>query len=93
MTSEEWWAQTIERTYRGTENLNQIEPNEFPEVLPQATELLYRDIFGTKEGWVVKENVEYTLRKLAEWRDQGAGPKLAVVSNSDERLRNVLDGE
>lgn len=39
---------------------------------------------------MVKENVEYTLKKLKEWRDMGNGPKLAVVSNTDDRMHLVL---
>jgi hypothetical protein len=92
MSGKDWWAQTIEITYRTTKHLSQVEPEEFPLVLPAAVQYLYHDIFGTKKGWVLKENVVYTLQKLAEWRDQANGPKIGIVSNFDNRLPGLLAG-
>jgi FMN phosphatase YigB (HAD superfamily) len=70
--------------------LNQIEPEELEQLLPEVFNLLYDDVFGTKEGWIVKENVIYVLSKLKEWRDQGSGPKLGIISNFDERLVHIV---
>lgn len=58
--------------------------------MPEVFELLYDTIFSTKLGWRVKENAEYTLTKLRDWRDLGSGPKIGVLSNSDDRLWGVL---
>lgn len=58
--------------------------------MPALVDLIYETIFSTKYGWDVKEDVEYTLRKLIEWRDQGSGPKIGVISNSDSRLIDIL---
>eukprot|EP01038_Epipyxis_sp_PR26KG_P004677 gene4677-6571_t len=90
MSSREWWYAVVEKTYKTTENLNQIDHSEIDELLPELFERLYDDVFGTREGWILKENVEYTLNKLTEWRDQGSGPKLGVLSNFDDRLPNIL---
>ena len=55
LTSRQWWAIVIEQTYRNTEFLSGVEPDEWAQLLPDLTELLYETIFNTKEGWVVKE--------------------------------------
>ena len=36
--------------------------------------------------------MEYTLKKLTDWRDQGGGPKIGIIDNFDERLENILTG-
>lgn len=92
MTAKQWWFETVKKTYQGTEALNQIEPQELEVLLPGIFDVLYNDIFGSKRGWVLKEDVVYTLTKLRDWRDQGAGPKFGVVSNFDDRLPRILAG-
>ena len=92
MTSRQWWYEVVKRTYLTTQDLNQIDPEEMEKLLPAVFEMLYTEIFGTKEGWVLKEDVVYLLQKLQQWRDQGAGPKLGIVSNSDDRLLCILRG-
>ena len=93
MTSKQWWYEVVRNTYRGTKELTTIDHDELETVLPTVFNLLYEDIFNSAKGWLVKEDVEYTLIKLKEWRDQGSGPKIGVISNSDNRLKNVLTGE
>lgn len=93
MTSKQWWFEVVKKTYQTTKDLNQIEPDELEKLLPAVFDMLYNDVFGSKEGWVVKEDVVYTLQKLVEWREQGAGPKIGVVSNFDDRLPKILEGE
>lgn len=92
MTAEAWWRRVVEQTYLRTKHNTQLEPDEVAQVMPVAFDLLYKDIFGTGRGWVVKENVEYTLSRLKQWRDVGGGPLIGVVSNCDERLHTVLRG-
>lgn len=92
LTSKQWWYEVVSKTYKTTKDLNQIEPDELEKLLPAVFSMLYVDVFGTKEGWAVKEDVVYTLQKLAEWRDQGAGPKIGIVSNFDDRLPKIMDG-
>ena len=94
MTSEQWWMEVVRRTYRGTETLNNcLDEKEIEKVLPIAFNTLYNKVFNTKEGWVLKEDALYTVVKLREWRDQGAGPKIGVISNYDIRMKNILEGE
>lgn len=90
MTTREWWYQVVHNTYKGTENLNQISDSEMETLLPKVFEMLYKDVFSTKAGWLVKEDAIYTLNKLKDWRDIGAGPKIGVISNFDERLEIIL---
>ena len=83
----------VRRTFKGTETLaNCIDEKEIEKVLPYAFNFLYNKVFNTKEGWVAKEDSLYTLIKLREWRDQGAGPKIGVIANIDSRLHNILEG-
>ena len=82
----------IQTTYRGTQDLNQVSSEELDTILPQIFDLLYSKIFNSSEGWVLKNDVEYTLDKLVQWRDIGAGPKIGIISNFDERLHNILAG-
>jgi REG-2-like HAD superfamily hydrolase len=89
-SSKQWWTEQIEDTLRNTEGLVYVEPEEITALLPALAEFLYTDVFSTKEGWQVKEDVMYTLDKLRDWRDQGNGPKIGVVSNFDERLPSIL---
>jgi hypothetical protein len=63
MKSIDWWARVVEKTYLNTPLIT-LSPEEIHSVLPQSTEILYKEVFGTKEGWTVKENVEFTLSKL-----------------------------
>lgn len=94
MTSEQWWMEVVRRTYRGTETLNNcLDEKEIEKVLPVAFNTLYNKVFNTKEGWVLKEDALYTVVKLREWRDQGAGPKIGIISNYDVRMKNILEGE
>jgi len=90
MTSRQWWDIVIEKTYRTTEYLTEIESDEWPQLLPELTELLYEKIFNSGEGWAVKEDVEFTLQKLRDWRDLGGGPRLGVIDNFDDRLDHIL---
>lgn len=92
LTSKQWWYEVVRNTYRGTKELTTIDHDELETLLPAVFNILYEDIFNSAEGWLVKEDVEYTLIKLKEWRDQGSGPKIGVISNSDNRLKNVLRG-
>lgn len=90
MTSRQWWFEVVKQTYLTTKHLSQVEPEELDELLPKVFDLLYDDVFGTKQGWALKDNVEYTLTKLREWRDKGAGPKIGVIANFDDRLHGIL---
>jgi hypothetical protein len=92
MTSEKWWQEVVLNTYLYTEGLNQLDEGEIRGLMPTVFPLLYKEVFGTKTGWTVKEDVIYTLNKLIAWCDQGSGPKLAVISNFDDRLSNILAG-
>jgi REG-2-like HAD superfamily hydrolase len=91
MKAEEWWLAVVTRTYKETELLDMcIMPDEMEQLMPEVFEMLYREVFSTVEGWDVKEDAVYTLTKLSEWRDQGSGPKLGVLSNTDDRLSTIL---
>jgi hypothetical protein len=93
MTSEMWWMEVVRQTFRTTETLdNCLDFKEIEKVLPVAFKILHQNVFNTKEGWVIKEDAAYTLQKLSEWRDQGGGPKIGVISNYDIRLNNILEG-
>ena len=92
MTSKQWWYEVVLNTYKGTQDLTTIEADELEKLMPVVFPMLYDEIFNTAKGWLVKEDVVYTLTKLKEWRDQGSGPKIGVISNSDNRLKNVLAG-
>jgi len=90
MSSRDWWFEVISKTYKSTQDLNTILPKEMDQLLPSVAKALYDNVFGAGEGWLLKEDALYTLEKLREWRDLGSGPKLAVVSNFDERLHDIL---
>lgn len=90
MTSKQWWYIVIRSTLVNTENNSLLSPEEIDSLMPQIFETLYSEVFSTTKGWVVKENVVYTLQKLKDWRDMGSGPKIGVISNFDERLQGVL---
>lgn len=78
-------------TYLNTRDISDVNPQEMEqEIVPKVFPFLYEEIFGSEEGWVVKEGVEYTLEKLVQWRDQGGGPKIGVASNFDDRLPVIL---
>jgi REG-2-like HAD superfamily hydrolase len=89
MTCSDWWFKVVEQTYSTTE-LMTLGPSELQSAMTQASNLLYHDIFSTLQGWTVKEDVHYTLSKLREWRDQGSGPRIGVISNFDDRLVAIL---
>ena len=81
----------VSQTYKTTKLVSNIIDNEEMDILlPGVFEMLYEEVFNTAEGWVVKEDVMYTLEKLVAWRDQGSGPKIGVLANSDERLKDLL---
>lgn len=90
MTAQAWWSEVIGQTYKSTQDLTTILPAEMDALLPALSRRLYADVFGSSEGWLLKEDTEYTLQKLREWRDQGAGPRIGVVSNFDSRLVDIL---
>lgn len=92
LTPEQWWYEVIKQTYLTTERLVNIDPEEINQLMPAVFQFLFYEIFNTKKGWSVKEDALYTLEKLRDWRDQGAGPKLGVISNFDNRLPAILEG-
>ena len=92
ITTEEWWFEVVKQTYKTTPDLTQVESDEMDQILPDLAETLYKDIFSSSEGWNVKEDTFYMLDKLTKWRDQGAGPKIGIVSNFDSRLNKILAG-
>lgn len=91
MSTEDWWYQVIKQTYLNTQYFSAVDENELDTLMPKLFDLLYHDVFSTKAGWHVKEDVVYTLDKLRSWRDQGAGPKIGVISNFDNRLIKILE--
>ena len=91
MTSEAWWFEVIKKTYAETQYLSAIDGEELDQLMPALFDMLYNDVFSTKKGWDIKEDVEYALDKLKEWRDIGNGPKIGVISNFDERLPLILE--
>jgi REG-2-like HAD superfamily hydrolase len=91
MTSEDWWYDVIKNTYLKTPHMTQVAPEELDRLMPEIFDLLYNEVFGTQEGWIVKEDVHHTLKKLREWRDLGNGPKIGVISNFDDRLPQILE--
>lgn len=48
-------------------------------------------VFTGVEGWELAPYAKETLERLAEWKDNGDGPFLGVISNFDERLPKLLD--
>ena len=93
MSSKDWWFGVVKNTYKYTQNLNHVLSNEeFDQILPQVFDILHNKIFNSKEGWVLKEDAEYTITKLKEWQEFGGGPKLGIIANFDERLQNILNG-
>lgn len=91
LTPEQWWFEVIQKTYLGTQYMTAIDAEELDTLMPVLFDLLYQDIFGTKRGWEMKEDAEYTLGKLKAWRDMGNGPKIGIISNFDERLHMILE--
>jgi REG-2-like HAD superfamily hydrolase len=90
LTPEQWWFEVVKQTYLTTERLTNIDAEEINQLMPVVFKKLFYDVFGTRQGWTIKEDAVYTLDKLRDWRDQGAGPKLGIISNNDNRLNAVL---
>lgn len=90
MTAREWWFEVVRQTYLSTESLTTLDREEIESLLPQVFEELYVNVFSSADGWSVSEDALYVLDKLRGWRDQGAGPRLGVLSNFDDRLPTIL---
>ena len=93
MAAKDWWFQVFDQTYKTTKDLTTIKGSEFDRMMPDISSILFNEIFGSKEGWSLKEDTLYTLEKLKEWRDIGSGPKVGIISNFDDRLHDILKGE
>ena len=91
MSLRDWWYELIKQTYYTTRDLVNVEKEEIDSLMPTLFDLLYNEVFNTAAGWMIKDDVDYTLSKLRDWRDQGGGPKIGVVSNFDNRLPNILN--
>ena len=70
-----------------------MDSSELNSLLPAVFKTLYDEVFGTSEGWTLKDDTLYTLEKLREWRDLGNGPRIGVISNFDDRLHDILRGD
>ena len=92
LTAKDWWFEVVKQTYKSTESLDALDNEEMDSILPRVFETLYSEVFATSQGWNVMDDAVYTLDKLRAWRDQGAGPKLGVISNFDDRLHDILKG-
>lgn len=92
ISSEEWWYELFLATYRSTENLSQVKDDELLALMPDLMNILFREVFSSKVGWKVKEDAVYTLQKLKDWKDYGAGPRIGVVTNYDDRMNGILKG-
>lgn len=75
----QWWGQRIEDTFRSTS-----EENSELELPSQLARELF-DRFAEADLWQVYPDV---IAPLSRWR--GAGLRLAVVSNFDQRLHGLL---
>ena len=91
MNPKDWWYEVVRQTFYTTRDLVNLEKDEIDNLMPEVFELLYKEVFNTAAGWMLKDDVEYTLTKLRDWRDQGNGPKIGIVSNFDDRLPHILN--
>jgi len=87
ISSEEWWAPIIYRTY-----LSMGFPKEdIDEVFVDIFDELQNEVLISPLAWEVNYDTIPVLDKLYEWRMRGNGPKLGVIVNFDERLELLLE--
>ena len=89
VSSRDWWAPVVRDTYLKVGVPGDIIDPVFPAVFNE----LYEDVFTGTKGWELARDAEYVLSSIKAWRGEnaGAGPKLGVISNFDERLPKLLE--
>ena len=87
ISSEEWWAPIIYRTY-----LSMGFPKEdIDEVFVDIFDELQNEVLISPMAWELNYDTIPVLEKLYEWRNRGNGPKLGVIANFDDRLETLLE--
>lgn len=79
MTSEQWWAELVNRTLSGSGTISES-------VMTSIATHLYES-YRTPECWAPNVGTVETLQRLRQ-----SGRKLGVISNTDERLDSILTG-
>ena len=91
MTCVSWWHHVIHNTIRATLTSQENRIVSASQITHIA-KILYYDIFNTGKGWKLSPHVGDTIRSLVHKRDKRHGPKLAIISNFDNRLEHILAG-
>jgi len=89
-SSFEWWADVVQETYYIIGRKYGIPKVWIDQVLPGIQDELYNDLFRTPLAWEAMPDVRLVLEGLNEWRDHNNGPKVALLTNFDERLTDIL---
>jgi len=90
ISSYEWWTSVAQETYYIIGRKFGIPKVWIDHVLPGIQDELYNQILRSTLGWELAPDCRLVLDGLQEWRDHNNGPKLAIVTNFDERLPDIL---
>lgn len=93
LSSKDWWRTVVRNTYAKVEEIDYEEGlrEELNGWLGEAVfEALYTDVFTTSEAWELKSGVLEALSRFTMWREEGSGPQIALLTNSDERMHSII---
>mmetsp|Transcript_36649 Transcript_36649/g.82117 ORF Transcript_36649/g.82117 Transcript_36649/m.82117 type:complete len:331 (+) Transcript_36649:55-1047(+) len=90
VSSAEWWRDVVTRTYLEVGVPDDLLEEYMPEVFPE----LHEKVFTGAEGWELTKDADFVLGEIASWQESlgPKAPKLACVSDFDERLPLLLEG-
>ncbi|CAM9940319.1 unnamed protein product, partial [Hapterophycus canaliculatus] len=87
----EWWFHVFTDAYLKTINEFYMDEDIVLTKIDDIVDELYYEIMVGPEAFEVMPLVKVVLDRLAAWRDNDGGPKLAVVADDDDRLHVVLE--
>ncbi|CAB1104691.1 unnamed protein product [Ectocarpus sp. CCAP 1310/34] len=91
MSSWDWWFHVFTDAYLKTINEFYMDEDIVLDKIDDLVDELYYEITVGPEAFEVMPLVKVVLDRLAAWRDNEGGPKLAVVADDDDRLHVVLE--
>lgn len=91
MTTQQWWFHVVCETYLTTILDFDLDQSLVFDKIDEIFDELFFEIMVGPEAYELMPDVGVVLNRLATWRDENNGPKLAVITNEDERVHVILE--
>lgn len=91
---EEWWREVTRATYSKVMTdfpYDEDEVAEFDDLFEDLFTELHTEVLVSPIAWELAPGARRLLDGLIQWRDMGGGPKIGLVTDSDERIATIFE--